>query len=27
MFTILIFFILRFYFILYMSKKSLGHEK
>lgn len=27
MFTILIFFILRYYFILYMSKKSLGHEK
>jgi len=27
MFTILIFFIVRFYFILYMSKKSLSHEK
>ncbi len=27
MFTILIFFIVRFYFILYQSKKSLGHEK
>jgi hypothetical protein len=27
MFTILIFFIVRFYFILYQTKKSLGHEK
>jgi len=27
MFTILIFFIIRFYFILYQSKKSLSHEK
>jgi len=27
MFTILIFFILRFYFIIIMLKKSLGHEK
>lgn len=27
MFTILIFFIIRFYYILYMSKKSLSHEK
>ena len=27
MFTILIFFIIRFYFILYRSKKSLSHEK
>ena len=27
MFTILIFFIFRFYLILYMSKKSLSHEK
>jgi len=27
MFTILIFFIVRFYFILYQSKKSLSHEK
>ncbi|MFN8208016.1 MAG: LPXTG cell wall anchor domain-containing protein [Bacteroidales bacterium] len=27
MFTILIFFIARFYYILYKSKKSLGHEK
>ena len=27
MFTILIFFIIRFYFILYMSKKLLSHEK
>ncbi len=27
MVTILIFFIIRFYYILHMSKKSLGHEK
>lgn len=27
MFTILIFFIVRFYFILYYTKKSLSHEK
>ena len=27
MFTILIFFIIRFYFILYQTKKSLGNEK
>lgn len=27
MFTILIFFILRFYFIIYKSSKALGHEK
>lgn len=27
MFTILIFFILRFYYILYRTNKSLGHEK
>ncbi len=27
MFTVLIFFIIRFYFILCMSKKSLSHEK
>ena len=27
MFTIIIFFIIRFYFILYMSKKTLSHEK
>lgn len=27
MFTVLIFFILRFYYILYKTNKSLGHEK
>lgn len=27
MFTILVFFIIRFYYILYKSKKSLSHEK
>jgi len=27
MFTILIFFIIRFYYILYRAKKSLSHEK